>query len=162
MFNQLPSTRLNIALRTTACVLPAAIALVLVVFVGLVAVDAQVENEAGPMDIMRRSLTTSEFSICPTELADCYYTDDESCRECVNVVSEGTASCDEDGVSSCSDVQDFYCCALEGEGEDCADNHVFASYIGRFLDGFLYGEALLSYAGEGCLVERGQVNCQRP
>lgn len=112
-------------MRTTAGVLSAVMALLLVL-VGLVAADAQVANLADP-----RSLATSGIDTeCSTEASAC--TEDESCIDCLSSLGSGLSSCSTEGVDSCGDAADYYCCAIAAEDSDCLDNQTFSIYLGAY------------------------------
>eukprot|EP00752_Nemacystus_decipiens_P008173 g7309.t1 len=127
------------AVRTTTPFVSWAAKAPLILLVGLIAAaHARVDNEADPVGIMKRSLSTSSTgSVCSAESSSCIA--DQSCIDCFTVLSEGQSSCDA-GVAndSCDGVKDFYCCALEQEGEECTSNSVFANYF-ECVTGY-YGE----------------------
>ena len=138
------------AVRTTTGVLPAAKALLLVL-VALVAAHAQVDDAADPIDIMKRGLQTSSAgSFCSTSATDCLT--DGSCLDCFTALSQGYSSCDAtDITNSCSDVSDYYCCALEAEGDECKDNSAFANYFGgcMLIGALVHAELVRPFCGSG-------------
>lgn len=109
----------------TTFLLAAAIMALLALLVGPVAANTQVERKLATKH-MHRSLQTSVF--CPTELAVC--SEDASCSVCLDHFAGQYDGCFEE---FCDDSQQEFCCALEGEEEDCATDSAFADYIGGYF-----------------------------
>lgn len=68
------------------------------------------------------SATTSDSSVCPTELAACGA--DAECAACFTELE--TAGCEnDDTVGSCTNAGDFICCVFD---DDCVQNALLLAY----------------------------------
>lgn len=113
--------------KTGACSLPAAAMMALVLLVGLVAANTQLESELAPPAkgrMMHRSLQTDSDE-CATEAVTCSL--DASCSECLTHFESQYDDCREE---FCDNAQTEVCCALAGEEENCTTDAAFVDYFG--------------------------------
>ncbi|CAN0082572.1 unnamed protein product, partial [Ectocarpus fasciculatus] len=98
--------------------------------VGLVAAgDVRLVNEEGGMGTtMRRALTTStSASECAAELSAC--NSDTSCITCFTEYASKEEECGLVAGTLCVDAQDFVCCALADEEENCETDTTFGNFL---------------------------------